>query len=699
MKGAVGRTRALGLAFITVAASLVGVRGVTATEGATISTIAGGDVGDGGMATKAVLDYPEATALDAGGNLYIADRVHNRIRRVSPTGVITTVAGAGSAGQSGDGGPATAAELHQPSGVSVAADGSLFIADTQNGRIRRVTPNGSISTFAKPTGLPLEANGGVLRVGPTNVLADGSGGVYFSAGHIVGHVSAAGEVRRVAGNGTAGPSGDGGPATLAQLGPRGLALTRDGSLLIADAGNHRVRRVDASGIITTVVGTGTKGVSGDGGPALAAQLDAPLSVAVAPDGSLVIADGSYRGRIRRVSRDPVSSVAAPGVDPPSHALGLGTIRTIYTEPWMSYTTGVSVAGDGSIYFAHYQHWVTKIDPSGSPSIVAGGGSFFAGDGGPAIAARLSVRMGVAFAPDGTLYVADTFNERVRRIAANGTIDTVAGTGRSGFSGDGGPATAAQLSMPLGLAVGPDGSVFIADAGNRRVRRLDPSGVITTVAGSGASLYDGDDKPAVMAGMTPYDVDVAADGALLIADTSNNRVRRLLPASGIITTFAGTGKPGYNFDNIPAAEAELNGPEGVAVAADGTVYIADTKSHRIRAVSTLGTITTIAGTGADGWSYTHHGRPAKNATLSNPNDVAVHPSGLVLFVEQQTSRLRSIDGVNLREIAGTVESGYSGDGGSPLNARLAAPSAVAVRADGTIAIADSRNRRVRVITGI
>ena len=331
----------------------------------------------------------------------------------------------------------------------------------------------------------------------------------------------------VVGNGAAGSGGDGGPATSAQLSnPHGVTVAPDGSLYIADYGGGRIRRVGPDGIITTVAGNGSSYVfSGDGGPATSAALSFPEDVAVAPDGSLYIADRG-NNRIRRVGPD-------------------GIITT--------------VAGNGL--------------------------SGFVGDGGPATSATLSSPQGVALGADGSLYIADRGNYRIRRVGPDGIITTVAGNGLSGFVGDGGPATSATLSSPEDVAVGPDGSLYIADSGNRRIRRVGPDGIITTVAGNGLSGFVGDGGPATSARFYhPRGVAVGPDGSLYIADGTTRRIRRVGP-DGIITTAAGNGIYGSGGDGGPATSAQLLEPYGVTVAPDGSLYIATFgNSGRIRRVA-------------------------------------------------------------------------------------------------------------------
>jgi len=328
----------------------------------------------------------------------------------------------------------------------------------------------------------------------------------------------------IAGNGDRGYSGDGDPATEASLyAPLGVAVGADGSVYIADTYNCRIRKVDPAGIITTVAGNGERSFSGDGGPAAQASLDLSWGLAVGADGSLYIAD-TENLRVR------------------------------------------------------------KVDPSGIITTVAGDGHYgYSGDGGPTTQASLAYPMAVAVGADGSLYIADLDSCRIRRVDLAGIITTVAGNGDSGYSGDGGPATEASLQAPCSVAVGADGSLYIADSQNWRIRRVDPGGIITTVAGNGEDGYWGDGGPATEASLAlVFGVAVDAGGDLFIADSGNGRIRRV-GRGGVITTMAGNGGFGYSGDGGPAAEASLFWPHGVGLADNGGVYIADSGNSRIRKV--------------------------------------------------------------------------------------------------------------------
>ena len=338
-----------------------------------------------------------------------------------------------------------------------------------------------------------------------------------------------GIITTFAGNGTDGFAGDGGPATAAALNsPVYVASDGAGNIFVSDQGNQRVRRVDAvTGIITTVAGIGTAGFSGDGGPASAASFSSPGGLAVDGAGNLYIAD-YYNRRIRMV------------------AAGTGIITTI--------------AGTGT---------------SGT-----------AGDGGPATAAQLAGPYALAADAAGNVFIGLLEDARVRRIdAVTGVITTFAGTGTAGFSGDGGLATAAQMDNPYGLALDGSGNLFVADLYNNRVRKVDATtGIITTVAGSGTSGFSGDGGPATAAALN-YPLGLAVDGAgnLFVADYNNQRVRMVAAATGVITTLAGTGTAGFSGDGSPATAAALNYPYGLALDPAGNLYIADINNSRVRKV--------------------------------------------------------------------------------------------------------------------
>lgn len=612
-------------------------------SGGVITTVAGtgrpGFSGDGGPARAAELSSPTGLAVDRDDNLYIVDSLSNRIRRVDRRGIITTVAGTGRPGFTGDGGPATEAALANPHAIAVDRAGNLFITDTENQRVRKVDVRGIITTIAGTGVIGFSGDGGpatnAALAFPKGVAVSAAGVVVIAEAVRVRRIDVSGIISTLAGDGVHGFDGDGGPATKASLAtPDAVAFDAAGRVVIADTQNNRVRTVSRSGIISTTVGGGTGPGLGDGGPASQATLHAPEALAFGADGSVVIAD-YWNGRLRKVDRAGVIMTAAGTGEDWFHADHQPATTATLKSP-----SDVAVDGVGTVYVVDSNaDRVLAIDAAGIITTIAGTGEAgFTGDSGPASAAELNNPQGVAVDALGNLYIADTGNSRIRRVDRRGLITTFAGTGEHGFSGDGGPATAAALDGPYGLDVDAAGNVFVADSGNFRIRRIDPTGTITTVAGDGYPGFAGDGGPAVRAALA-YVTDVAVDdaGRLYISDTNNNRIR-LVDRRGVIITIAGTGQFGFSGDGGPGANAALNGPTSVAVDPAGAVYVADVGNHRIRRIDPSGRISTFAGTGEDG--YGGDGGPAQLAEIDG-RGVSVDSKGNVYLADLLNLRVREV----------------------------------------------------------
>jgi trimeric autotransporter adhesin len=618
----------------------------------------------GGLpSTAQELDHPESLAVDSGGNLYIADTGNNRILKVTSAGIISTVAGNGRLNgcfaSSGDRGPASAATLAHPSGLAFDGAGGLYFAEPQCNRIRKITTAGMISTVAGNGTKGYSGDGGLATAAqlfhPSDVAVDSAGNLYIADNHRIRKVTSDGVISTVVGNGTMGFGGDGGQATAAQLGnPGGMTVDSMGTLYIADPDNHRIRKVTADGVISTAAGNGTPGYAGDGGPASAARLSRPAGVTVDSAGNMLIAD-LYNGRIRKVS---------PG----------GVIST--------------VAGNGTIVRP------IKYSPEGIVSTVSQSGSDdHLGDGRAAPAAQFHSPLGVAVDSAGNLYVADRDNHRICKVTPAGIISTVAGNGALGYSGDGGPATAARLNEPADVAVDAAGNLYIADTSNALIRKVTTGGIISTVAGNGTSGYSGDGEPAPAARLNrPIGVAVDSAGTLYIVDAGNNRIRKVM--TGIISTAAGTGASGYGGDGGPAIEAPLNYVRAVAVDSAGNLYIADTGNHRIRKVTPLGIISTVAGN--EKYNVGRDPGIATAAWLQTPNGVAVDSAGNLYIAEN--SRIRKVTAGTISRVAGQDRAaGYGGDGETASDARFSEPQDVAVDSAGNLYIADTGNHRIRKVT--
>jgi len=572
------------------------------TPGYVISTVAGsGWIGDGGPATQAILRQPGGVAADGNGNLYIAETAGHRVRKVGRSGAITTLAGTGVAGFSGDGGPSGQAQLASPYGVAADILGNIYIADLGNARVRRVGLDGNITTVAGGGALdPGPANEGMPGISmrllaPRNLLADDQLNIYISdfAGHRVFRLSADGLLTTVAGTGAPAYSGDGGPAALAQLNfPAGLAIGFDGSLYIADSANHAVRRI-SNGAITTFASVGTP-------VGLALDVLATLHVADAETGVVL--------------RFPLSGALPPLKIPASDAARAPDLSLFFAE---------SAAGI-----------VQRVPLFGNIALAAGGADPARGDGGAAAVALLNQPSAVAADASGNLYIADRDNHRVRRVASDGTITTVA------------PAVA--WSAPSGVSVDPAGNIFIVDTGLKQVLRIAPAGTVQLVAQNLLTA--------------PVTAVPDALGKLYIADAGAGNIRVVDAAGAVSTLVQNVAGPhglaldgaGHLFfteqdaarvqrlDLVSGSLTQLGAgtwsiPRGIAVNAAGDVFVADTGRQQIIRVDSRGEVTVVAGTGFPGLSG--DGGGAEKAQLNFPWDIATGPGGVLYVADLENDRIR------------------------------------------------------------
>ncbi len=707
-------------------------------------------LGDHGPALEAIMQAWSST-FDRSGNLVIADEANNLVRVVAATsgtfyglkmtaGHIYAVAGTRQAGFSGDGGRATRAKLHDPMGVAVDGAGNLVIADHANRRLRVLAARSGTFYGVKMTAgdlYTIAGQGQGTRLGdggpatkahltPRAVAVDRAGNLVVAdelglrvrvvavrSGTFYGVKMIAGDIYSVAGDGAAHPTGDGGPATKAGLFPEDVAFDSAGNLVVADGANNLVRVVAVkagtyygvkmtAGDIYAVAGDGQEGFAGDGGPATKAEFHIPEGVTVDGNGNVVVAD-LFNNRVRVVA-----------------------VRT------GKFYGRVMTVGD--IY-----------------SVAGTGGLFYSGDGGPAIAAELNDPRAVAVDPAGNRVVADSSNSRVRLATARagiyygeamaaGHIYTVAGNGMFGFSGDGGPADKAELSVPSGLSVASSGNLAIADEANHRVRVVAAesgkfygmsmtAGDIYTVAGDGTAGFSGDGGPPTSAELdAPAGVGLGRSGNLLIADTGNNRIRVIAARTGKfygvnmtggdIYTVAGDGTAGFSGDGGSATSAELSFPSGVTADHSGNLVITDTSNYRVRVVAartgtyykqamTAGHIYTVAGDGISGGSG--EGGPATLAQLGFPVTTAVDSAGNLVIADTGTNRVRVVAartgrfyGVamtagGMYAVAGDGIPGVAGDGGPATRAKLASPEGVALDGGGNLVVADSGTNRIRLVS--
>ncbi len=804
-----------------------------------ISTFAGngsfGFSGDGGQATTAQLEYPWGVATDAAGNVYISDAGEYRIRKVNTSGIIQTIAGNGTSGLSGDGGPATAAMISNYGGV-IASDpyGNIYISEYGYNKIRKIDTFGIITTIAGNGIAGFSGDGGPATAAElggsgwyiNGLAADRYGNIYISDEYNsrIRKVNSSGIISTIAGTSGSGITGDGGPATAAHLSiPFGIALDTFGNLYINDVGNGVVRKVNTFGIISLFAGMGPGGFTGDGGPATAAEFNLNYGLATDIYGNVYV--GDYDNvRIRKITiynlpleftaghhnnlsvcenstynsinsllavYDSSTGITATWslISGPAHGSAIAaytatTSAGILTPTGLSYTpsagyygidtfkvrvtdgissdtttvavnitrfeagiiTGLSIECPGntitltdtasggtwsssnpSIAVVSGPGIVTGISAGnvlisysvtgtcgtvsalakvsvGNPVIntIAGNGTAgFTGDGGAATAAEIYAPACAVTDATGNIYICDYSNNRIRKVGATGNITTFAGNGISGYSGDGGQATAAELNHPTGIYADGSGNLFIADFSNNRIRKVNSSGVITTIAGTGTTGYSGDGGAATAAHLNEPSCLVGDAAGNIYFTDGNNCAVRVINTSGIITTIAGNGTPGYSGDGGPATAAHIWFAFGIALDAANNLYIADQFSNRVRKISTSGIITTVAGSGATGsgtGSYTGDGGAATAATMKNPSGVYIDPAGNMVISDYYNNVIRYVNTSGIiSTIAGTGTGGFSGDGGAPTSAQIYHPNNIWEDAGGNIYIPDATNNRVREIT--
>ena len=605
---------------LALAVFLASCKPPTTTPGKSwvVTTLAGsGTAGDkNGTGTAAEFDSPTGVAVDSSGILYVADTGNHRIRKITSAGVVTIFAGSGEAGYNPEDATGEAAQFDHPRGVAVDSSGNVYVADEKNHRIRKITSGKVVTTFA-----------GTGTAGFVDTDADSNVAAQFHN-------------------------------------PYGVAVDSDNNVYVADASNRRIRKITPGRVVTTFAGSGSPGY--DNGAGTVAKFWSPYDVAVDSSGNVYVADFGNQ-RIRKITPGKVVSTFAGSTHGYHNATG--------TAAQFRNPTGVDVDSSGNVYVADYNnHRIRKITSAKEVTTLAGSGTAgFAN--GASTKAQFNIPFSVAVDSDNNIYVADTDNQRIRKITSAGGVST--------FAGD-----AAEFHNPTGVAVDSSGNVYVVDMGNHRIRKITSAGGVSTFAGDAAEFN------------YPTDVAVDSSGNVYVADTGNHRIRKITPEpERKVTTLAGSGKAGHHDANGTAAQFYY--PWGVAVDSDDNVYVVDRYNHRIRKITPEPErkVTTLAGSGKAGFKN----GPGAVARFNYPTGVDVDSSGNVYVADAENHRIRKITPTGVvSTLAGITEipegkvdtAGFADGAGT--TAQFDSPLDVAVDSSGNVYVADAKNHRIRKI---
>lgn len=615
------------------------------------------------------LDHPYDVAVDANGNVFIADTFNDVIRKLSPSGELTIFAGQFGKSGSSDGN-GTAAQFHNPKGLTIDRQGNLFVADENNYTIRKITPSGDVTTIAGKAGSfgSADGNGSSARFdSPSGVAADANGNVYVadSSNGTIRKISPSGDVTTLAGKAGTDGYADGTGSAAFFNDPENIAVDAAGNIYVADALNNVIRKVTPSGKVTTVAGGSAANPGSADGNATTARFQYPRDVAVDASGNLYVAD-QENATIRKITPSGQVTTLAGKAGATGATDGVGADARFY-DPW-----GVAVDSLGNVYVADsHNSAIRKITPQalvttlGSAAVRQGTADGFG------TAARFNSPHGIAVDHSGNVFVADTFNQTIRKISPSGEVTTFAGT--AGVSGNqNGTGTAATFDFPSDVAVDASGNVFVADEFNNSVRKITPSGQVSTYA-TGFRFHEG----------------IAVDdlGNVYVTGTDQNDVKMIRPTGEVVTLAGGSGSG--SVDGVGSA-ARFHDPRGIAVDRAGNIYVADTFNDTIRKITPSGNVTTFAG--AAGQSGTVDGN-GNNARFVGPVDLAFDDAGNLIVVDAAGTIRKITPSRDVTTIGGAPAKGDVDGAGQ--NARFNIPEGIAIGPDGRLFIADSGNHAIRV----
>ncbi len=695
------------------------------TPAGVVTTLAGqaGTTGTAnGTGTAAQFFAPTSVGVDASDNVYVADSGNNAIRKITPTGVVTTFAGNSAAAAGFADGTGTAAVFSNPRGLAVDSAGNIYVADTGNNAIRKITPAGVVTTIAGKTGTfgSTDAVGSAARFNfPNGVAVDSAGNVYVAdeLNNSIRKVATDGTVTTFAGSTTGGVAdGTGSAAKFSK--PTGVALDGNGNLYVTDYNNELIRKITPAGVVTTVAGDATVPGDDDGSgytltPVVFALFRGPTSTAVDAAGNIYVTD-TRNNNVRQITPAGLVTTLAGNYNGAGVTDGTG-VAAFFNNP-----TGIAADTAGNVYVADTNNQtIRKITHAGVVTTLAGTAGTVGHTDGTGTAATFNFPSDVAIDAAGNLYVSDYFNHAIRKITAGGVVTTLAGSAGTVGHADG-SGTSATFSHPRSLAVDSSGNIYVADTGNHTVRKITAAGVVTTLAGTAGTVghADGTGAAASFNGLAGVAVD--GTGTIFVADTVNSTIRQITSA-GVVTTIGGTvGTPGY-LDGVGTA-SQFNYPTGLAFDAAGNLYIADNRNFTIRKGTTPASIAASGGSGGSGTGSgtgsggtgsgtgstgTGTGSTGSGGTGSAGTGFFLHPGGVsedisgnvyIADTANHTIKRIATDGT-VTGVAGKEGVSGSNDANLAVDARFNGPTGILVDSSGNVFVADTGNGTIREITSL
>ena len=650
------------------------------------NTFAGNAYGGNGTGNQAIFNNPYATAVDSAGNVYVADTSNSAVRKITAAGVVTTLAGL--AGTSGiTNGTGSDARFGYLNGIAVDRAGNVYVTDGAYHIVRKITPAGVVTTLAGTPGVTGSADGtgsAARFYSPFGIAVDSAGNLYVTDlnNHTIRKITPAGVVTTVAGAAGVIGSTDGSGSAAQFHYPAGIAVDSVGNVYVADTYNYTIRKITSAGSVSTFAGTA--GVYGSAnGTGSAALFSFPNGVAVGGE-NVYVAD-TWNCTIRKItSARVVTTVAGSGA--------AGNVNGTGSAAQFNYPYGLSATSTGTIYVADsYNREIRKITSASAVTTLAGSATT---DGGGVGSTNGTGRAARFFNPNGvtvtgtTVYVADSNNSTIRKITSTGVVTSFAGIARRPGSADG-MGSVAQFQYPNGVAADKAGNVYVADTSNNTIRKITSAGVVTTLAGMAGVTGSADGTGSAAQFYYPYAVAVDASGNVYVTDTYNFTVRKITPG-GVVTTLAGLAGNSGSIDGNGSA-ARFSYLYGIAVDSVGNVYVPDSGYNTVRKITPAGIVTTLAGTPGVSGSADGTGSTAR---FNGPYGIAADSVNNVYVGDYNNQVIRKITPTGVVTTLAGVAGSYGIADGMGRSARFLTPAGIAIASSGTLYVADSYNHEIR-----